>query len=73
MGVCVSKYTIVPLQFKYLAEYGELLESVDKSQLTHELGGYLEYVHEDWVRFRMVSTHQLSIFLVSRILWGKCN
>ena len=50
-------YTIVPLQFKYLAEYGELLESVDKSQLTHELGGYLEYVHEDWVRFRMVSRH----------------
>lgn len=61
MGVCVSKYTIFTLQFKYLTEYGELLESVDKSQLTHELGGYLEYVHEDWVRFRMVSRYILTL------------
>ena len=37
-----------------MSEYGELWEYVDKSQLMPDLGGYLEYEHQDWVRFRMV-------------------
>lgn len=56
MLFCVGVYPYhFLLQFNNMSEYGDLLEGVDKSQLTPELGGYLEYVHEDWVKFRMVS------------------
>ena len=43
------------VQLEHVAEYEGLLERADKSQLMPDLGGYLEYDHRDWVRFRMVS------------------
>ena len=49
---CFSYYA----QFKYMSECGGLLDYADKSQLMPDLGGYLEYEHADWVRFRMVRT-----------------
>ena len=48
-------------QLTHVSDHDGLLEHADRSQLMPDLGGYLEYEHEDWVRFRMVS--QLSIFL----------
>ena len=45
-----------PAQFQHVSEHEGLTECADKSQLMPEFGGYLEYVHEDWVRFRMVSS-----------------
>ena len=53
--VHVNTERFSPAQFKHVSEYEGLTECADKSQLMPEQGGYLEYVHEDWVRFRMVS------------------
>ena len=58
-----------PAQFKHVSEYEGLTECADKSQLMPELGGYLEYVHEDWVRFRMVSSLNAAVYNVYTRVW----
>jgi hypothetical protein len=43
----------ITIPFTHVSECEGLTECADRSQLMPDLGGYLEYVHEDWVRFRM--------------------
>ena len=47
---------VVDRQFERVPRYEGLSEYADKSQLMPDLGGYLEYEHQDWVKFRMVSS-----------------
>ena len=42
-------------QLRLISNCSELLEFVDKDQLTPEFKGDLPYNHQEWVRFRMVS------------------
>ncbi|CAI8057657.1 Kalirin, partial [Geodia barretti] len=43
----------IDLPLTHVSDHDGLLEHADRSQLMPDLGGYLEYEHEDWVRFRM--------------------
>ncbi len=42
-------------QFRQISNRLELLEFIDKDQLTLEFDGDFAYNHQEWVRFRMVS------------------
>lgn len=37
---------------------------IDKSQLTEDLGGTLEYRHSQWINHRTVSTNLCTLFIV---------
>ena len=58
---CVYNYI---LQFHHVKETEDLLEFVDQSQLLPELGGYLEYEHEAWIKFRMVREIENFLFFL---------
>lgn len=38
---------------------------IDKSQLTEDLGGTLEYRHSQWINHRTVSTNLCAIYIFS--------
>ena len=68
---CIYHYIIVAYKVVSLNCAAELEEYIDKSQLTEELGGSLQYRHVQWVQYRTVSTlicslvcTLLSIYLV---------
>ena len=39
-----------------LSEVDKLKRHIDPSQVTFDLGGYLPYSHDDWIKLRYVST-----------------
>lgn len=41
-----------------LSSVTELHSYIDRTQLTHELGGTQEYCHDKWISHRAVSTHK---------------
>ena len=53
---CINHYIIVAYKVVSLNCAAELEEYIDKSQLTEELGGSLQYKHVQWVQYRTVST-----------------
>ena len=53
---CINHYIIVAYKVVSLNCAAELEEYIDKSQLTEELGGSLQYRHVQWVQYRTVST-----------------
>ena len=52
--------TCIGLQFKLITTVDELESYIDRSQLTPEFGGVFSYDHDEWIRFRIVSTSLLS-------------
>lgn len=44
------------LQIIMLNSASDLLGYIDKSQLTNDLGGTLEYSHSQWIQHRTVSS-----------------
>ena len=45
----------VPHQVVHLDNYHGLLQYIDESSLTSDLGGSLVYDHQEWVKYRLVS------------------
>ena len=45
----------------------ELYQYISEDELTHEFGGSLQYKHQDWVRFRMVSLSHFCYNYVSTL------
>ena len=60
---CIYCETVISrrAQLLHVSDYAGLLEHADLSQLMPDVGGYLEYEHQDWVRFRMVRYAPLSL------------
>lgn len=48
-----------------LNSVSDLQGYIDKSQLTEDLGGTLEYRHSQWINHRTVSTNLCALFSVS--------
>ena len=48
-------FFFVHLQTTIVSDEMDLYNHVDKSQLTADLGGYLQYSHQAWIRFRKVN------------------
>ena len=53
--VCVCTRVCPFSQVVHLDDYCELLQYIDKSGLTSDLGGSLVYDHQEWVKYRLVS------------------
>ena len=47
-----------------LNSISDLHDYIDKSQLTEDLGGTLEYRHSQWINHRTVSTNLCALFSV---------
>lgn len=47
-----------------LNSVSDLHDYIDKSQLTADLGGTLEYRHSQWINHRTVSTNLRALFSV---------
>lgn len=52
--------TCIGFQFKLITTVDELKSYIDRTQLTPEFGGVFNYDHDEWIRFRIVSTIHLS-------------
>lgn len=52
--------TCIGFQFKLITTVDELKSYIDRTQLTPEFGGVFNYDHDEWIRFRIVSTSLLS-------------
>lgn len=61
-------YYFFLLQIIMLNSISELHGYIDKSQLTEDLGGTLEYRHSQWINHRTVSTNLFALFSSSSSL-----
>lgn len=52
-----------------LSSVPELHGYIDKSQLTEDLGGTLDYCHDRWLRHRMVSLSRALWWVLGAALW----
>ena len=43
------------MQTMMLADVDKLKRHIDSSQVTFDLGGYLPYNHDDWIKLRWVN------------------
>lgn len=64
--VCLDSFQIIMLN-----SVSDLHGYIDKSQLTRELGGTLEYGHSQWIHHRTVSAAALLTHLHQS--WDKCK
>lgn len=51
----------------------ELYQYISEDELTHEFGGSLQYKHQDWVRFRMVSLSHFCYICPPFLLFSLCS
>ena len=51
----------------YMKSNVELFSYIDQNQLSKEFGGTLEYSHQDWVKFRLVSPLWRKDVLLTRV------
>ena len=62
--VCVCTCVCPFSQVVHLDDYHGLLQYIDESSLTSDLGGSLVYDHQEWVKYRLVSAR------AAAALWG---
>lgn len=62
--ICEEYIIFLLLQIVLLSSISDLQGYIDKSQLTEDLGGTLEYRHSQWISHRTVSTSLCALFRV---------
>jgi len=63
VGAVASSDVVRVLQILLLNNVDELHEHIDHTQLTPDLGGSLQYDHQQWIQHRAVSIYTISLSL----------